>query len=46
MIVQELIGELLKVEDKSKEVEIYTICETNYKEVMHVLECSISVIIS
>ena len=46
MTVQELIDELMKVEDKSKEVEIYTTCETDYKEVVHVLECSISVIIS
>ena len=46
MTVQELIDELMKVEDKSKEVEIYATCGTDYEEVVHVLEYSDSVIIS
>lgn len=46
MTVQELIDKLIKVEDKSKEVEIYATCGTGYEEVMHVLEYSDSVIIS
>lgn len=46
MTVKELIDELLKVEDKSKEVEIYITCGTDYEKVTHVSECSDSVIIS
>ena len=46
MTVQELIDELLEVEDKSKEVEIYTTCGTDYEKVEQVSEYSDSVIIS
>ena len=46
MTVQELIDELMKVKDKSKEIEIYTISGTDYEEVVHVVEYSNSVVIS
>ena len=46
MPVQELIDELMKVEDKLKEVEIYATCGTDYENVAHVSEYSDSVIIS
>ena len=46
MTVQELIDELQKVEDKSKEVEMLPVFGTDYEEVVHVLEYSDLVIIS
>ena len=44
--VQELIDELLKVEDKSKEVAIYITSGTDYERATNVSECSDSIIIS
>ena len=46
MTVQELIDELMKVEDKSKEVEYYANCGTDYEYVTQVIEYIDSVIIS
>lgn len=46
MTVQELIDKLMKVEDKSKDVEYYANCGTDYEDVTQVIEYTDTVILS